>query len=293
MTHRPVVVLGDVGVDVIARPSGPVVAGGDTPSSVSTTPGGAGANSAAWLAAYGCDVALLGRVGADAAGAAARVALEAGGVRCAFSVDPERPTCTVVVIVDTAGERTMLSDRGASGGLQASDVDLTAVHGPATTLLRPHLHLSGFVLLAETSRAAGRAALRQAAELGWSTSVDPQAANLVAAYGSSAFLDLVRGVEILLPNAAEAVALGGVAAILGAAGEVVVTHGAGRAEWVTRESRVTAVIPDTDCIDTTGCGDAFNAGLLSAWLADATRAEALRTGVEAGSRCAARVGGRP
>ena len=68
MTVRPVVVVGDVGLDVLVRPKAGVVRGGDTPSDVRILPGGAGGNTAAWLASAGAPVALVSRVGDDDAG---------------------------------------------------------------------------------------------------------------------------------------------------------------------------------------------------------------------------------
>ena len=46
-------------------------------------------------------------------------------------------------------------------------------------------------------------------------------------------------------------------------------------------------------VDPTGAGDAFAAGLLTAWLAGGTAAECLRAGAELGARAVAAVGGRP
>lgn len=292
---RPVVVVGDLGVDVVVRPSTPLAVGGDTPSAVAHSPGGAGGNSASWLAAYGVPVVLVARIGDDLAGAHARESLRGSGVEQRLTVDSHRPTCTVVSLVEAGGERTMLSDRGASGALAPEDLDLEGAAATLTVSGMPHLHLSGFVLLAPSSRPAARYALARAKALGWTTSVDPQAANLVAREGGPTFLEWVDGVDLLLPNESELAALGGVDAALAAARDVVVTRGAAGAQWHHRDGGELASVPArvVEVVDTTGCGDAFNAGLLSGWLADAPAAESLRRGVEAGSRAATQVGSRP
>jgi sugar/nucleoside kinase (ribokinase family) len=49
-----IVVLGDVMVDVVARLSGPMAVGSDSPASISFGGGGSAANVAAWLAFAGC-----------------------------------------------------------------------------------------------------------------------------------------------------------------------------------------------------------------------------------------------
>ena len=52
MTRPHVTVVGDVGLDVVGKLAGPVVFGHDTRAQVTVTPGGAGGNTAAWLATH-------------------------------------------------------------------------------------------------------------------------------------------------------------------------------------------------------------------------------------------------
>ena len=292
MTTRPVVVVGDVGVDVLVRPHAPVVHGGDTSSDVRVVPGGAGGNTGAWLASVGMPVALVSRVGDDDAGAAARRRLEADGVVCRFVTDSVLPTCTVVVLLED-DERTMLPDRGANAALSPEDLDLAGAEAALPASGIPHLHLSGFVLLDPRSRPAGLAALESARALGWTTSVDPQAANHVERVGAPAFLEWVKGVDLLLPNEIEARALGGDEAMLGVAAAAAVSMGAGGARWVTSTHTWRVPAPEVVEGDRTGCGDAFDAGVLSAWLSDQAPEVALARGVELGSCAAARTGARP
>lgn len=291
MNTRPVVVVGDVGLDVITRPQGPISWASDTPSAVTMTSGGAGGNSASWLAWASVPVTLLARVGKDPAGQAAQAELESKRVRCAFSADPHLPTCVVVVLLDERGERTMLADRGANKAFCPDDVALAAL--PHDSGLTPHLHLSGYVLFDEGSRAGGLEALRQARELGWTTSVDPQASALIDRVGADAFLSWVEGVDLLLPNAGEVEALGGLRRILGYAQQAVATYGANGARWVGPDFDESTGAPMIEHVDSTGAGDAFNAGLLSVWLSGRDRMAALRAGIEAGSTACVRVGARP
>ncbi len=270
-----VVVVGDVAVDVLVAPSTPPVPGADVPATITTTPGGAGANTAAWLAHLGADAVLVARVGDDAAGRAAADDLRAAGVDARLAVDADAATATVVVLLD--GDRTMLSDRGAAARLSPADLpDLTGAD---------HLHLSGYVLLDPSSRAAGLAALAAARAAGLSTSVDPQVA---PALGPE-FREWVRGVDLLLPNAAELAAYGEPDGV----GAVAVTDGARPARWIDARG-VVAVRPEPAAVvDPTGAGDAFDAGLLVARLAGAGPAEALVAGCRAGAAAVGRRGARP
>ena len=286
--NRPhVTVVGDVGLDVVAKLAGEVVFGQDTRAQVSVTPGGAGGNTAAWLAREDVDVSLIARVGDDEAGRTAATELRAAGVGCYFAVDPVLPTCCVVVLVAPDGDRTMLADRGANAAFCEADVRLPSVTG------RGHLHLSGYVLLDAGSRPAGLAALEQARAAGWTTSVDPQAANHIPKVGADKFLEWVQGVDLLLPNDAELGALGGVDAVLGTVQALVVTHGRHGASWYSATERVSVPAPQIHETDSTGAGDAFNAGLLSRWLAGEDPLEALRAGVQSGTAAAAHLGARP
>ncbi len=291
MSTRPIVVIGDVGLDVITRPSGEIHWRSDTPSAVTLTPGGAGGNSASWLAAVGAHVTLVARVGDDAAGETARHELESAGVHCAFAVDPSLPTCVVVVLLDEHGDRTMFPDRGANRAFSVSDVELASLGLPESPA--PHLHVSAYVLYDEGSRAAGLEALRQARDLGWTTSVDPQSSALILREGAATFLSWVDGIDLLLPNEDEVETLGGLDLILRHAREVIATYGADGARWLGDGVDERASAPVVDNVDATGCGDAFNAGVLSTWLRSGDRVEALRAGVTAGSAAAATVGARP
>ena len=70
-----VLVVGDIAVDVLVAPQVPVVPGADVPARIRTVAGGAGANTAAWLAGLGVRVTLAARVGDDPARPAAVVEL--------------------------------------------------------------------------------------------------------------------------------------------------------------------------------------------------------------------------
>jgi sugar/nucleoside kinase (ribokinase family) len=286
-----IVVVGDAALDVIARHDKPLPHGGDARAKIRFTGGGSGANTALWLRHLGAETTLLARIGDDPGGRLIRAELEAAGVRCAFAVDPEAPTCCVVVMVDGSGQRSMLADRGANQRFAPEDVTAEALAGAS------HLHLSGYVLLDPPSRAAGLAALAAAKEAGLTTSVDPQAAAHIT--DPAAFLDDVRGVDLLMPNTEELVALTGSAdpasakELLGAVGAVVVTAGLDGASWVDADGATSVPAVEADCVDSTGAGDAFDAGVLTGWLAGESTVDVLRRGTRLGALAVGKVGPQP
>ena len=294
-------VVGDLAVDVLVAPRAPARPDADVPARITTTAGGAGANTAAWLAALGVDVTLVARVGDDGPGRAAVAGLAAAGVHPVVAVDTDAPTAAVVVLLDAHG-RTMFSDRGAAARL--TPADLPPFDGA------DHVHLSGYVLRDAGSRAAGVAALVAARAAGATMSLDPQATGAV----TRELLHPVAPVDLLLPNADELAALTGTPTpvrerdspgcrgiavphsatdLLDLAGAVVVTHGATGATWVDRSGRWTGRPPAVAVVDATGAGDAFDAGLLAAWVRGAAPEDALAAGCAAGAAAVSRRGARP
>ncbi|MFC8359215.1 carbohydrate kinase family protein [Streptomyces griseorubiginosus] len=290
-------VVGDVITDVVARHRGPLAAGTDTAAAIRTVPGGAGANVACW-AAYrgGAEVRLLGRVGAEAVAWHERE-LAACGVRPRLVVDPEAPTGTVICLVDAGegAERTLLTDSGASLRLSPDDWSEALLDGVG------RLHLSGYLLFSESSRALVAVALESARARGVPVSLDPASAGFLKGLGVDRFLALIEGVDVLLPSRDEACLLTGLSDAAEAAAElshrvplVVAKQGAAGA-LIARSGAVHAHVPAVPATprDTTGAGDAFTGAFLAALLAGAGPEDAAAQGCRAGALAVERVGGRP
>ncbi|ROQ69764.1 sugar/nucleoside kinase (ribokinase family) [Streptomyces sp. 840.1] len=289
-------VVGDVVTDVVARHATALVHGTDTKAGIRTLPGGAGANVACWAVRSGIpEVRLLARVGADSA-AWHRDRLRRAGVRALLAVDDGAPTATVVALVDPAAERTFLTDSGAALRLAPGDWSPSMLDGIG------RLHLSGYLLFAAGSRATALLALREAGRRRIPVSVDPASAGFLAELGADRFLDLVGGVDLLLPNADEARLLTGLPGPAEAAAElsllvrqVVVTLGRDGALLATG-GVVTGRVPGRavrDPVDSTGAGDAFTGGFLAALLAGDDAVTAAAAGCLSGARAVMAVGGRP
>jgi ribokinase len=292
-----VVVVGDIVTDVLAVYGGHIAEGSDTPARIRMTGGGSAANAAAWLAWLGVAVDLVGVVGADAAGEARVAELSAAGVGCDHvRRTAEAPTGTVIVL--SAGDRSMINDRGANIGLAPSDID-GALGGTAAV---SHLHLSGYTLLDEQSAPAGRHALGAAAALGATTSVDAASAAPLRRLGGPTFLDWVRGADLLLANLDEARVLvdpsdprEAARTLTEVVRHAVVKLGPAGAVWATRggPTLTAPAVPVAAALDATGAGDAFAAGLLASWLAGADPATTLAAGTRLGAIAVGTLGARP
>lgn len=295
-TPARIVVVGDVVTDVMAVLAAPLAPGSDTPADIQMTGGGQGANTAAWLAAEQTPVTLIAAVGDDVAGRARVAELNQLGVDCAVRRQPKTPTGTVVVLT-TAGERTMITERGANMRLTSDDV----VSALSATPDARHLHLSGYTLLDPGSREAGLHALAAARGRGLTTSVDASSAAPLRRVGAAAFLDWINPVDLLLANADEAAVLAGerelpaqARRLTRVARTVVVKRGAAGAVWVPRSGAIREVpAPQVDMVDPTGAGDAFAAGLLAAWVGGATAEAAMARAVLRGASAVRQVGARP
>jgi len=249
-------VVGDLVEDVVVWPDGPVRTGTDTPARVFHSRGGSAANVAV-AAAPLVPTRWLGCVGPDPLGDRLLGELQAAGI----DVRAQRRgrTGTIVVLVDPDGERTFLPDRGAAGELH--DVDPAALDDVAV------LHVPAYGLLGGRTAASVHALLATAADRGVQVSLDASSWAVLRAYGLEAYRELVLRVRpvALFANADEARELGlrdrpldGVRVVLkdGPRPTTVVAADGSRLR--------VPVEPVAGVRDSTGAGDAFAAGWLSA-----------------------------
>jgi sugar/nucleoside kinase (ribokinase family) len=286
--------VGDLIYDMLAKAEGDITLGTDTFVPIRVAAGGSGANAAAWLARSGVETRFVGRVGDDAFGRFLEGEMERLGVKSCLARDPSLETGKVFVLVDGAGERTMITDRGAGEALGPDDL-------PETLFAGGHLHLSGYTFSGGSRRETALKSLRLARGAGMTVSVDPSSVPLLGSVGPDRFLEWTGGADLLFPNLPEGSILTGeedpdrileklrpyysaVVLKLGPDGAVYADTGG-------THLREPAVPVDVE--DTTGAGDAFSAGFLAAWLDGGSPAEALRRGAGLAGRAIGRVGARP
>ncbi|MFE7844804.1 carbohydrate kinase family protein [Microbacterium sp. NPDC057407] len=248
-----IVVVGDLVADIVVLGASALEHATDNPARVALTRGGSAANVAA-AAARQHPVRFIGRVGDDTIGRTLVAELEAVGVEARVQCGGR--TGAIVVLVDDAGERTMITDRGAAADLDR--IDPSWIHG-ADWL---HLPLYGFA--SERSRTAITDAAAAVSRRGAPVSLDLSSVATLRELGGEQLSAVVGRIRpsVVFANADEAQ----VARDLGldpAGADFVVKRGADPVR-VTSQGR-TAEVPVTrvtDVVDSTGAGDAFAAGYI-------------------------------
>jgi|tagenome__1003787_1003787.scaffolds.fasta_scaffold20749797_2 ribokinase len=295
-----VVVLGDVVLDVVIAPDRALEHGSDVTGQVRIRQGGSAATAARWLGRIGARSSLICAIGRDPAGRALVAALASDGVKVhAVRVAGER-TGRIGVFVDVSGQRSFITERGAALKLRPADLKPQWFAGAAA------LHLPAYSLLDRPLGDAGLAAIELARAAGAPVTVDLASAAPLLAQGRDAALELLRRAapDLVFATADEARALLGARReldLLELAPVAVVKRGREGATILVRDGRdpeagdrlrfevATTPLQPTD---TTGAGDAFDAGFLVGWLEALGRglapAAALQRGAVLGNRTALR-----
>ncbi len=257
--------------------------------------GGSAANTCAVAAALGARVAYLGKVADDQLGQVFRHDITAAGVH--FPSEPLQSgaaTARCLILVTPDGQRTMNTYLGACVELGTADVDDALVGDSAVT------YLEGYLFDPPAAQAAFRQAAAAAHAAGRQVALSLSDAFCVSRH-RAAFRELVRGhVDILFANEAEVCSLYEadrfedaaqqaasdvrLAALTRSEAGSVVLRGAERVEVQAAPARV---------VDTTGAGDAYAAGFLTAYAAGRGLAECGRLGSLAAAAVIGHLGARP
>jgi len=287
-----VAVVGSLNMDLVARAAripqpGETVIGGE----FRNVPGGKGANQAVAAARLGAQVSMVGRVGRDAFAGPLLDSLAADGIDHTFVIqDPHAATGVALIVVDDAGENSIVVASGANMRLSPTDVNAaeTAIAGADALLLQLESPLETVTRAAELARAHGVTVI-----------LNPAPARPLP-------VELLALVNVLIPNESETALLTGMPvgdqaeaeAAAGAlrtmgVGTVILTLGQ-RGALLAREKEI-VVCPafDVTPVDTTAAGDAFVGGFAVALAEGRPLLEAARWGNGAGALATTKLGAQP
>jgi hypothetical protein len=252
---------------------------------LTVTAGGGAFITSAWLKHLGVDPLLVAELGTDPFSGVIREAIEAHGISRHGLREAEGPLPRITVAMPLQGDRAFLSHvaeagkRDVAGFLRGAGVGWLHVCEIGTLVEHPDLipfaRETGAILSVDPS---------------WDDTLlfDPEARRLLAQ------------ADLLLPNEEEARALtdgleGDEAALRLAEGGplLVLKRGPAGAVVIGRGERFSEPSPGAEVVDTTGAGDAFNAGLIAGRLQGMSWVEATRLGVRCGARAVETAGGAP
>ncbi len=297
-----VLVVGDLMLDVVLAPARVVEPGTDVPGTVSFRQGGSAANTARWLARLGARTTLVAAVGRDPAGRALVEAVRSDGVVARVARVAGARTGRIGVVVAPGGERSFVADRAAADRLRPESLEIAWFRSAQA------VHLPAYSLIGEPLGQAGRRAVDLARASRAAVSLDLASSGPLLARGRREAVALIRDTQpdVLFATADEAKAVLGRDAtddLLDLAPVAVIKRGEHGATVMAVERgqrlRFEVATAHVATVDSTGAGDAFDAGFLLAWLtaraSGQSMAASLQRSAVAGHRAAARqlVGGTP
>ena len=298
-----VAVIGDALIDYLYWVQEMPPVGGDTMISQSSkSTGGSAANSAIDLGVLHIRTAFCGRVGSDDNGQWIKDKMEAAGVDTSCMQYGES-TGYVLSIIDKNSERTMFSFRGASADpLIFTPIMLQTIQSARLLLL------SGYSLMQPEQAALTLLAAKAARGTGGLVALDPSP--VIGQINPEILAQILDAVDIIMPNKTELQLLTGIENVteaidtllprvpcialkLGSEGSMAVIR-----EGFTSPGGITfitnavfhAPAGHVTPVDTTGAGDAFNAGFIAAMLQCAQPQKWIEGGNELAAKVVARKG---
>jgi sugar/nucleoside kinase (ribokinase family) len=268
-SHPVVVAAGTYIMDVLGRPISDLPVGQTSRllDEIRPTPAGTAGGTAVDLARLGAQVRAIGAIGDDLAGDFVVGSLRRAGVDTAgLRRTADAQTSCTILPIHPDGSRPAWHVPGANSLFSLADVDWDAIEAADA------VHLGGLTALPAIDGEPAGELLARARAHGAMTTID-----FLGIRGDAlpALTPVLPHVDIAMPNEAEALQIAGDPDCVTAARRlrdlgarcVIVKRGADGCLIVDDEGERTVPGFDVVVVDTTGCGDAFCAGVIVARLA--------------------------
>ncbi|ADB57338.1 carbohydrate kinase family protein [Archaeoglobus profundus] len=250
--------------------------------------GGSSANTIVGLAKLGLKTGFIGKVGKDKEGEFLIRDLKSYGVDTGNVIVSEGRTGCAMVFVDRDGRRAILIDPAVNDTVGFDEIDLEFVNQFKL------LHLSSFVC--KVSWKSFEAQKRLVEIFNGIVSFDP--GSVYAKFGLEKIKPIIKHTNIFMPNEIEVKLLTGLNYKEGAefflkwCDIVVVKRGEEGCYIASNEGCYEVPAHKVRVVDTTGAGDAFNAGFLYGLLRGKNLEECAKLGNYLASLCIQHVGAR-
>jgi len=252
--------------------------------------GGSAANTVVGLSRLGCKVGFIGKVASDVDGKmlCQNFKYEKVDMEGIVKVDEGR-SGKVIGFVDNEGQRALYVDPGVNDDVEPKDVNLNYLSGAK------FLHLSSFV--GEQSFQTQKWLVER--KLGnIKLSFDPGA--LYARRGIKGLGSIIERTTVILPNVRELSLMTdksdyrtGATQLVKEGAEIVAVKLGSKGSYVTDGKETRLVAPfKVKTVDTTGAGDAFDAGFLYGLLNKMALDDCARIGNYVASKCITAMGAR-
>ena len=248
-------------------------------------PGGSAANTIVGLARLGLKTAYIGKVGDDAEGQILLEDLEKERVDTKAVIKAKGRSGTAMIFVDDSGNRAILVDPGVNDTIRCEEIDLSFARKFEL------LHLTSFICKNGLDSLKSQKKIVKEFEI---VSFDPGMP--YAERGLDEMLPILERTTIFLPNRTEIEKIFGMdyrksaQKCLDFGVRIVVVKLGSEGCWIKTENKEISVKPfRVQVVDTTGAGDAFNAGFLYGYLKGKSLEESGKIGNYVASLCIQKI----
>ncbi len=291
-----VLVMGDINLDIIINLREEINFNTDSHSDIHFQGGGSAANFSYWLDYLGQNVKLIAKTGDDFLVEYLKEEFQDTNIKFINLVSETEQTGSIVVLLNKAGDRTMITDRAANLKIQPNDIKEEFFENIE------HFHLGGYSFFGgENMEKTALKSITMAQDMKIPVSFDPSSYAGLAEYGIQKILNQTEGIDFCFPNLEEGRVLTGKKqpeeitrylmnyyknVILKVGKEGCMLGNNQKIDFITQHKKLAEG-------DTTGAGDAFAAAFTASYLKEQDLKKAADFANQIGFACVNKIGGRP